>query len=696
MIPSTIAGPQARAVPADAGAGPDERRQGLARLRAPRRVVVWTGSVLALGLVFVIGHPLGVALAVLAMCLMFASILAPEARPSAMSVTSLLPAGFILVCVSSLVAGLSAGVVGTQVWTSRGTSLVSLTVLVILTGIGAWRRGGSVVVVGRDAPAALALLTLLAFFVSVITLQPFAWWSRVVGGGTDFLRHLGMIRDVRELGLIEPGAASYPSSFHSVSAWFLGAMGVPADADLLWQAIQPIAYLMLGLMLTAVVASGGRAAHLTTGSWRAAAGSGVVAAVIFVQTAWFSIFLGYGSVMNMVVAICLLGLLVTGLGEGAYRTGSGALVCAGALVVTANSWQLLLPVVGLGALPWIAHFLRSGLRRPELWVFWVGGALLSVHGLLAVGGPARIALADVVTLSNLFRPDWWWGAALALAGVVMAGAWRRGSRAWAMTSVGLVGGAVGMTAFLVRTTGSTWELMLYYPVKAMWTSLVVVVPLASAGAATLVVLGWRLAGRRSSTVGLATKATVALAIGITCLAVAGRGAAFPPHLAGIASARSALPNWSMAVVSELRDVPIRQEAREGAVVFGLLPSGTASDVRSGFVGTVDYMAMEALAHLGVEGALFAPVKPALVSRDMTQVCRYLMDHPDSLRVTGPNPATGPRWILDAGCPEDVVKPGAWITLQLDGAWLENSPWADGEWVFPTTAEVRGDSAQSSA
>jgi hypothetical protein len=152
----------------------------------------------------------------------------------------------------------------------------------------------------------------------------------------------------------------------------------------------------------------------------------------------------------------------------------------------------------------------------------------------------------------------------------------------------------------------------------------------------------------------------------------------------------------MAVVSELRDVPIRQEAREGAVVFGLLPSGTASDVRSGFVGTVDYMAMEALAHLGVEGALFAPVKPALVSRDMTQVCRYLMDHPDSLRVTGPNPATGPRWILDAGCPEDVVKPGAWITLQLDGAWLENSPWADGEWVFPTTAEVRGDSAQSSA
>ena len=57
---------------------------------------------------------------------------------------------------------------------------------------------------------------------------------------------------------------------------------------------------------------------------------------------------------------------------------------------------------------------------------------------------------------------------------------------------------------------------------------------------------------------------------------------------------------------------------------------------------VDYVAMASLRFLGAEGADAAPAKSELASRNMTEALRYLMDHPDSLRISGPNPAAGPN------------------------------------------------------
>ena len=156
----------------------------------------------------------------------------------------------------------------------------------------------------------------------------------------------------------------------------------------------------------------------------------------------------------------------------------------------------------------------------------------------------------------------------------------------------------------------------------------------------------------------------------------------------MASGRAGMPNWAMAVSSALAEVPVPDYAKKGAIVFGIVPDADVSDVKSGFVGMVDYMAMESCITAGIEDAFDAPVKAALVSRDMTQVCRYLLDHPDSLRITGPNPATGPQWILDAGCPAEVVEPDAWIRLQFDPVWLDNSPWEGADWQFPTAAELQ--------
>ena len=79
---------------------------------------------------------------------------------------------------------------------------------------------------------------------------------------------------------------------------------------------------------------------------------------------------------------------------------------------------------------------------------------------------------------------------------------------------------------------------------------------------------------------------------------------------------------------------------------------------------------------------------------MTQVCRYLQDYPDSLRITGPNPEAGAT--MDHRTPDarlDIVKPERWISLKIDPVWLERSPWEDGQWSFPTFDEVQRTSLQ---
>ena len=187
---------------------------------------------------------------------------------------------------------------------------------------------------------------------------------------------------------------------------------------------------------------------------------------------------------------------------------------------------------------------------------------------------------------------------------------------------------------------------------------------------------------------LPVRAAIGLIIGICMLGVLGRGAAFPPHLVTLARGEAGMPNWTLAMIDGMGRVPIRPAEEPGAIVFGLAPSASTGMVRTGLAGMVDYMAMEGLDHLGIQGAFEAPVKPGLAQRDMTQVCRYLKDHPGSLRITGPNPAAGPGWIVDSGCPEDVVQPERWISLQLDDAWLARSLWEDPtKWGFPSFAEV---------
>jgi hypothetical protein len=240
----------------------------------------------------------------------------------------------------------------------------------------------------------------------------------------------------------------------------------------------------------------------------------------------------------------------------------------------------------------------------------------------------------------------------------------------------------------MRATGSGWDLMLYYPVKALWTAIVVIVPLAAAGLVWVVVHAWRRAGGWKEGASALGRGLVALGIGVLVVGVLGRGAAFPPHLQKIAEGHAGYPNWPMAVVDALQDVDLSGRSEAGAIAFGIVPSVPVGAVRSGFVGMVDYMTMESLRFAGIDGDTFStPFKAALRDRDMTGVCYYLREHPGSLRITGPNPAAGPQWIVDSGCPVDVVDPESWIVLDLDPAWHRGTPWEAGFGGFPTFAEV---------
>ena len=283
--------------------------------------------------------------------------------------------------------------------------------------------------------------------------------------------------------------------------------------------------------------------------------------------------------------------------------------------------------------------------------------------------------------------------AAAFALLAIAVGFIRGLRGWAAMSLGAVAMAGVLVVALVVETGSTWELMRYYPVKALWTSMIVVIPLAASGMVWLVATlftGWP---RRRSLTALATRGIVGLLVGVCAVGVLGRGAAFPPHLVTIEAGRAGPPNWSMAVIDSMKGVDIPAGGSEGAIVFGLVPSAGVGDATGGFVGMVDSMAMESLRFHGIPMAENPPVKSGLVHRTMTDICSYLRKSPNSLRITGPNVAAGPNWIVESGCPASIVKPAQWISLNIDSVWFERSRWQDGQWSFPTFDEVQQASIQ---
>ena len=656
-----------------------------------RRGVWAAGASLAVGLVLW-GAPLGAAPLCLALSVMAGMALVADRRGPGLGLTVAIPTGFLVLVSWVITWGVATSAVGLSAWETRRVALVGMALFASFTGCIAFHRGGAVELRTADRPALAAFVGLMGFWTWVIASQPLALWSRMNSTGTDFMRHLWMTGYTRDSGGLTFGEASYPRAFHALGAWLTSALDTPTTADALWRACAPLALLMLGLILMAAMGAAAPLSETISGTASSGHVAALLAAAAFLQTAWFSTFLAFGNVMNMLVGVALITLMAAGLQPQIFGSRSGTVVCATALAVTANSWQLLLPVVMVGSVPWIVHFLRYGRRRALDWAVWSVGCTIAVNGALGLLPNARSATGvvqtvAVPTVSNLFRPDWWWWVALSLGVAALAIAYRRGLRTWALAVLASLLTAAALIAGAVMVTNSSWDLLRYYPAKALWTCSVLVIPLAAAGFVRVAAGLWSRAAADSHWWSVGARGLMGLGMGVLVISIAGRGAADSPHLAAIGQGRAGLPNWSLAMLDSMNDQTIPASGREGAIVFGLVPSGGLGEVSGGYVGMVDYTAMESLRFLGIEGADGAPVKSGLATREMTDVCRYLMDFPGSLRLTGPNPAAGPQWIIDAGCPKAIVQPERWISLDIDPVWFERSPWEAGNWEFPSFGEV---------
>ena len=353
---------------------------------------------------------------------MAGAALTAERGGQGLVLSTAIPAGFLVLVAWVITWGLTAGAIGLGAWDSRISSLVGLALFAAASGWVAGRRGGSLGIHTSDMPSLIGFVVMGGYWIWVIATQPLALWSRINSTGTDFLRHLWMVDGIREVGALTYAEISYPRAFHALVAWLVTALDAPVSADALWRAAAPVAMLMLGLILMASMSAAAQLVGALGAPHRAGTAAAMLAAFAFVQTAWFSTFLSFGNVMNMLVGVALVTLLAAGLQPRVMGSLAGAVVCASALAVTANSWQLLLPVVAVQSVPWIWLGLRLGHRRPYDWAVWLVGGLVGLHGLLGLRPNAQsisgaVQTAGVPTVSDLFRPDWWWWVALA-AGVV--------------------------------------------------------------------------------------------------------------------------------------------------------------------------------------------------------------------------------------------------------------------------------------
>lgn len=662
------------------------------RRLASRRLVFALG--VGLFLVFVVAgqpFPATSALALLGLATQAGAALAPSPGQSGPGLLSLLPAGLVVACFALLSLTFGAGLLGIPLWANRPLSLAGLTAISCAFALICAKRGGDVVIyAGLAVPMVSVWLGLL--FTAALLRQPTAISSRIYGMGTDFMRHLVTVQTLRLEGSINPVASGYPNSFRVLLASLTSAGGVAADPAPLWLAASAATLCLLLLLCLAVSSLAADLAELLALPRVVSGAAAVIAGIAFVQTAWFYSFLATGSVMNMLAAVCLLSIVAVSLNPSFAATVHGCLIVVSSLALVSNSWQLVLPMAGLMAVP----ALWSGWRQlPRgAWVALVGsGLLISLAGLAGIrnslvlpseeGGEAVSGLA-ATTFAGLTQPEWWWAVgAVTCVGVAVL-LWRNDSRALSLCIVGALTGLAGQTMWLLGESGSTWDLPLYYPAKALWTGMVVLVPVSVAGALWALRTVWNRFGELVDRKRLAGQGALGLMAGVACLALAGRVAAVEPHLVSIVRG-TATPNWALAVVTHLRSLPANDPRfREpGAVVFGLVPSATAQEVEGGQVGRTDAMVLDALALLGLPGVYESAVKPSLVAQDLSAICDFLRAHPAALRVTGPNPDSGPGRLRAAGCPEKVVGSANWVRVPLGEEWLAGTRWADrSAWALP--------------
>jgi hypothetical protein len=361
--------------------------------------------------------------------------------------------------------------------------------------------------------------------------------------------------------------------------------------------------------------------------------------------------------------VILYGLMLVSDAGPARRGFAPRLMLAAVIVIaTVHVWQLLaLPVAAVTAyLAW--RWWREGHPRPALVASVAVVTVLACVplGLVTVAGGG----AEQAALEGSFEP-----LRSITAGVVMAVA--LGVLVARRTQIGPLAPALAIGIVVLLVLGVTLVFVLgggpgaipYYAGKVLWHGTVLALPAFTAGAAYLVWRAYasarlrRAVGERPLMRGLVVGAPLVL-----LLAYVGGGLSYGLliNVRGLPSSGGASPQVPMIVLDAEQAQNLDGRA---AVVYLLHPQGWHLWLRH-----EDWHASQILRTLGAT----VPEANTLVGHRAAEVCDFLREHPDALRITGPR--HGDDELIKRGCPEVVVRAGEWQVLVTPAAWWQGTAW----------------------
>lgn len=570
---------------------------------------------------------------------------------------SVLPVGFVVVLAAGVAASVSAGLLKLSIATDTTARSMFTVAFVALMGL-ILRRPDPIAVASGLSAVAWVPAIVVGVVHGLPLLGPVTEWSRPMWGMTDWINHGEMVVEILVAGglRLDPSdldrggeVAGYPRGLHSTLGLILRAFADLSSPALVWTAVlAAVALAMVGAVVV-VLASTGLAAGIL--AHRAGLTAPVIAAAVLVGEAlvlhplWFQSLARLGFLTSAWAVVILLAQWVAVM---VLRGRPLAMIAATLLgaVTLGYLWQPL-AVSGLALAAWLTLRFRPATAVGPLVAMW-GVSFLALVPITV----ASVALLEVDTavLAGITPtvPLWWAMVTPALAVVAvftLLRRWASAGGAWLI----LVGSLVLLAIVLWGVQATLTRGNSYYAGKVLWMagvlSISVVVP------ATLVALRravrWMAAapspGRSMRLAVVAVPTTLALA-GVSGWLSSG----WTASVSDLSRRGGSVPPTALEVLDDPRVVAA---GKDGLLVFGL-----GAEQRSPWSGFPDWHATQLLRPFGVRG----PTGAALLRQQEDSLCAWLRDHPEAVRVTGVR--RGERDLLAAGCPQDVVRPEAWIHM----------------------------------
>lgn len=217
---------------------------------------------------------------------------------------------------------------------------------------------------------------------------------------------------------------------------------------------------------------------------------------------------------------------------------------------------------------------------------------------------------------------------------------------------------VGLLGVLVpRAGGSAFGS--YYPVKSLWTPYAA--PVALGVAVTLWLLWRAWVSHRFAGALLATGMAAVLLFAMT----PGVGQA-----SRVLGGHVGLPALVIPMMTELNAAPATDTAGPEILVWRLMPYSADDLTAKG--GDLTAQGVLPTAGYPLPGA--DPVFAALYDQDPRAMCTVLHEHPEAMRITGPNPERALRSLSEVGCPSSAIRAGRWHAVEMSPVWFLGTPW----------------------